>query len=514
MKIRVLISDCDGYTSAAALMNYLNMAFPYYTAHHVSYAMHKGKQHGINLGYVPKGAKLVIIPDAGSNQYEEHRILKEQGIDVLVIDHHIAEKVSEYACVINNQLCDYPTKSLSGVGMVYKFCSYIDSLMGQHFAEELADLVALGLVADMVDIRDLETRYLITKGIQNIKNPFIKAMTEKQEYSISKAGGLCPFSIAFYIAPLVNAVTRTGTQEDKELLFKSMLDAYAYKKVSSTKRGCKGQEETMVEQAVRMCGNVKNHQTKIQDECVALIEDIIQEEHLLDNKLLIVPLDKETAMDSNLTGLIANKLMAKYQRPVAILNERISPEGKITYEGSGRGYDKSKLKDFRGFVRNSNLALYAEGHESAFGLGFTQENLPQFIQYSNEVLKNFDFSPCYLVDFIYNENFIDCEEILDIARWYDLWGQKMDEPLICLRRIKVNKDNVDLMAKGTLKITINNDLTVIKFGSNEEEYASLCPEIGYQIIDIVGKCSFNNYTDKAQIKLIDYEIVDSMRYYF
>ena len=64
-------SDCDGYTSAAALMNYLNMAFPYYTAHHVSYAMHKGKQHGINLDYVPKGTELVIIPDAGSNQKEE-----------------------------------------------------------------------------------------------------------------------------------------------------------------------------------------------------------------------------------------------------------------------------------------------------------------------------------------------------------------------------------------------------------------------------------------------------------
>ena len=129
-------------------------------------------------------------------------------------------------------------------------------------------------------------------------------------------------------------------------------------------------------------------------------------------------------------------------------------------------------------------------------------------------MKDFDFSPCYLVDFIYNENFINCEEILDIARWYDLWGQKMDEPLVCLQRIKVNKDNIDLMAKGTLKITINNDLTVIKFGSNEEEYTSLCPKIGYQIINIIGKCSFNNYTDKAQIKLVDYEIVDNMRYYF
>lgn len=90
----------------------------------------------------------------------------------------------------------------------------------------------------------------------------------------------------------------------------------------------------------------------------------------------------------------------------------------------------------------------------------------------------------------------------------------MDEPLICLQRIKVNKNNVDLMAKGTLKITINDDLTVIKFGFNEEEYANLCPEVGYQIINIIGKCSFNNYTDKAQIKLVDYEIVDNMRYYF
>ena len=54
----------------------------------------------------------------------------------MVIDHHEAEKISEFACVINNQLCDYPTKSLSGVGMVYKFCSYID--------EMLTKLVALG----------------------------------------------------------------------------------------------------------------------------------------------------------------------------------------------------------------------------------------------------------------------------------------------------------------------------------------------------------------------------------
>lgn len=61
-----------------------------------------------------------------SNDYEIHQYLSSQGTDVLVIDHHEAEKISEYACVINNQLCDYPTKSLSGVAMVWKFCCHID----------------------------------------------------------------------------------------------------------------------------------------------------------------------------------------------------------------------------------------------------------------------------------------------------------------------------------------------------------------------------------------------------
>ena len=69
---------------------------------------------------------LVILPDSSSNDYEVHQKLSERGVDVLVIDHHEAEKISEYACVINNQLCDYPNKALSGVGLVYKFCKYID----------------------------------------------------------------------------------------------------------------------------------------------------------------------------------------------------------------------------------------------------------------------------------------------------------------------------------------------------------------------------------------------------
>ena len=130
-------SDCDGFTSAAALINYLNRLFPGFVQNHVSYRIHTEKQHGIFEEMIPeileKKIKLVIAPDSSSNNYEVHKILKENGIDVLVIDHHEAEKISENACVINNQLCDYPTKSLSGVGMVYKFCCYFTILCEPNF---------------------------------------------------------------------------------------------------------------------------------------------------------------------------------------------------------------------------------------------------------------------------------------------------------------------------------------------------------------------------------------------
>ena len=138
-------SDCDGYTSSSLLLNYLYQLFPYYVQNNILYRFHSGKEHGIIVSTIPEDVRLVIAPDSSSNDYEQHKELAEKGIDVLVIDHHEAERISEYACVINNQLCDYPTKSLSGVGMVYKFCQLIDKILGKNIIDNYLDLVALGM---------------------------------------------------------------------------------------------------------------------------------------------------------------------------------------------------------------------------------------------------------------------------------------------------------------------------------------------------------------------------------
>ena len=277
-------SDADGYTSSAALINYLNCIAPYYTQNNISYRLHNGKEHGIIPDTIPTDVKLVIAPDSSSNDYEEHKILHDKGIDVLVIDHHEAECVSEYACVINNQLCQYPTKSLSCVGMVYKFCSYLDSLLNVDYANQFLDLVALGLVADMMDMRDFETRHLITLGLQNIRNPYFYEMVRKNEFSLRD--GVTPIGVAFYIAPYVNATVRMGDPAEKLTLFEAMLDFKGYEQIPSTKRGCKGQFESRAEQACRNCTNIKSRQTKARDNMLEIVENIIKEKNLLENKSL------------------------------------------------------------------------------------------------------------------------------------------------------------------------------------------------------------------------------------
>lgn len=136
--------DADGFTSAAFLINYLIRIAPS-TRNRVTYRFHEGKEHGLILDTIPEDVGLVIAPDSASNNLEVHKALKEKGMDVLILDHHECDEISKYACVINNQTCDYPNKTLSGVGIVYKFCSYIDSLLGTNNADDFIDLAALGI---------------------------------------------------------------------------------------------------------------------------------------------------------------------------------------------------------------------------------------------------------------------------------------------------------------------------------------------------------------------------------
>ena len=511
-------SDVDGYTSAAAIINYANMIAPGHAQQNISYRIHDGKEHGIILDTIPADVKLVIVPDAGSNDYEQHKILYDRGVDVLVIDHHEADRVSEHACVINNQLSTkYSNKTLSGVGVVYKFCQYIDNFLDKNYADELLDLVAIGMVSDMMDLRNFETKELISLGVNKLRNPFIVNFVDAQSYSLK--GTVTPFGISFYIAPYINATIRVGTLDEKLLLFEAMLDFRAYELIPSTKRGCKGQLEARVEQACRNCKNIKNRQTKAVDTSLEIIEAIIQEENLLEHPVIIIKLD--APVEENLTGLIANQIMGEYMRPVLLLNRLITDDGAVVWRGSGRNATYSKLDNFRKLLADSGLVEYASGHASAFGVSVLASRLNDLIIYLDNQLQDFDFTQCYRVDFIWHHN--DAEkyktDIMELGKLKPIWGQGLPEPKIAIENVSVRNNNLTLMSpdnKPTLKITLPGNLTLIKFGSSQEEYNNLYSDTGCVIINIVGTCNLNvwNGNFSPQIIIEDYEIISKSAYYF
>ena len=410
------------------------------------------------------------------------------------------------AICINNQLSDYPNKDLSGAGVVWQFCRYLDTLLNKDNAYQYIDLAALGNCGDMMSLRSIETKHIITEGFKqdNIKNPFIYGMADKNSYSLG--GRITPIGAAFYIVPFINSMVRSGTLEEKQLLFDSMLKTKAFNSVPSTKRGhLLGETERIVDQALRVATNVKNRQTRAQDAGMDLIEKKIKENNLMEHKVLLFLLEPGQ-VDPNIAGLIANKIMAKYQRPVLMLikhkefyaeNVAIDKiptiDANISYRGSARGYSKSGIDNFKDICEETGLVEYATGHQNAFGIGIREENIEDFIKKTDESLKDLESEPLYYVDYIFKGVDVKPETILEIADLDDLWGQDIDESLICVEDLKVTKDNLTLMSpdkKPTLKITLPNKISLIKFGSSQEEYDRLYTD-GYISLNVVGTCNAN-----------------------
>ena len=521
--------DCDGFTSAALLINYLYDLFPSYVTSGLKWFVHEDKQHGLEdcMDYINShDFKLVIAPDASSNDYEYHKQLKAKGIDVIVLDHHLADKVSEDAIVINNQLSDYTNKELSGVGVVYQFCRYIDEKMQSNFANDYLDLVALGLTGDMMSLTSFETKHLIHKGFepQNIKNPYIYEMWQKNKFKLGEH--ITSIDAAFYIVPMINAVQRSGTIEEKEILFKSMLKYEAFEMVDSTKRGCKGQMEKLVEQAVRMSTNVKNRQTRVQDSSIEYLENLIEKKDLLKHKVLLFTLEPGK-VDKNVAGLIANKFAAKYQRPCCILTrgeyiEEIYNGERIqtpTFAGSARGYEMSGVTNFKDICEATNLIEWTAGHQNAFGMCITTDNIDEFLVATDKALANMSSEPIYYVDYIYNGADISPQDILTISDLNSLWGKDFNEAFIAVKDLKVSKDCVTVYRKtsNTLKITLPNKISLMKFNATDEECEQFENHTGAYIqIDIVGKCNKNEWMGNVspQLFIEDYEITGTGKYLF
>lgn len=522
----IIDADCDGFTSSSILWLYIKHLFP---EAKLEFTVHEHKQHGLDdkIDWIEDEARwdLIVVPDAGSYDVEEHRRLGELGMDVLVWDHHEQQYdesgnpiISDLpnTIIVNNQLSpNYANKSLCGAGVVYKFCEVLDDILGINQAHNYIDLAALGEIADVMDKTNTETNYIICEGLRNIHNEGFRTLIEAQSYSLKEKAvapyrNLTSIDIAFYIAPLINAITRVGTIEEKETMFYCFIEPN--KALQSTKRGARaGDIEYAAEQTARVGKNAKARQDRLKEQALGIIDFKIQKDGLDENNIILIELDAMDNVPQELTGLIAMNVVSKYHKPVMIgrRNSRNEIQGSIRSDGNFAG-----LPSFKKFLEDSGLVTYTAGHDNAAGWGLNGDKLNSLLKYANTHLRAEDFENCYLVDYILDGQNFNEDLLLALAEHPEYYGNHIEEPTIVVENIPL----MNIMAMGpnkdSMKISYNG-IDYVKF--KDEDFVAEVQQNRAKMLTVYGRVNLNVWmgTKSVQVFITDYELKeDDSKYDF
>ncbi len=497
-----LLVDCDvdGFTSASNIYQYIKRLNPDIE---VRCFIHKGKIHGLSEfvdSMCEDDSKLVIVPDAGSGDSKECEKLIKSGKDVIILDHHSIDASDNPAIVVNNQLSYRITdKAMTGVGITYKFTKLLDKYYGVDYADDYLDLVAFGMIGDRADTVNLQTRYLILKGLEQIrnktnKNKLISVLVDAQMYSMNNK--ITINGIGFYVCPLMNSMIRLGEYEDKCYMFEALCNSDEM--IDRKVRGKGMVNMTIQEYVLKACQSSNRKQKKITEESAAVLSEEIKKFNM--DKLPILVCNARDDVDSNSTGLIANRLADQYQRPCLLMRRK----GDIC-KGSGRGSDKCEIIDFNQWCKDTGLFNKVEGHPGAFGCEIDFDNTNKLFSLLSTMRKIDE--PTYHVYNVYDSNQIHDQIIKNVAKYDYVWGNTVSEPIFLIKNIPCNKYNLYLLGSKQNKIefTYHN----IKFVKQTKgiSLASLYKKIisigdNFEF-DIVGRFSIDYKSGKAAQVLVE-----------
>lgn len=512
-KIYILVDeDPDGFCSASMMYLYIKRMDQSYP---VEYILHtRAKAHGLSDDVtIPSDAKLLIIPDAGTNDVEKCKDLFNKDVDVLILDHHEKEEDNTYALIVNNQMSDnYSNKSLCGAGVVYRFLQALDEENWNEFADDYLDLCALANISDVMDMRSFETRYLTNLGILNIKNKCLQALIKAQDYSMN--GKVNIHNIQWYVTTILNGCIRVGSQEEKELLFKAFIEQdefFEYKKRATKDKPSETIKESIYDRAARLCKNAKSRQDKRKEKSVEQIAQIAQSIPF-DDKVLMI--DVTDMLDGGLTGVVAIKIAEMFNKPCILLNKFLDKKtGQITYGGSARNMSHSPIDSFKDVV-NSTKIFEGRGHSNAFGIvGLSLNDKDKAINAMNYILKDVEYDATYMVDFILDIEDVSVKLIMDLARLEDVICQGIEEPMLAIENISLTKDCFEIFGKNEDAVSFTiNEIKYIQFKCKEgnplyDFLQDAWDENDSVTFNIVGKTTINEYNGVRTPQIIIEDVV-------
>ena len=515
-KIVILMdNDVDGVTSATLAYKYVKDLDANYP---VELVVHDDpKSHGLYGDFkLPKDTKLLWIPDAASNDYEQCLVLKSQGIDIIITDHHECSEdgyknIENGAVVINNQTSkNYPNKSYCGCAVTREFCRALDELYWTDYASKYDDLIAIANIADVMSLKDIATRREVALGLANIKNKMLLEIFDAQSFSTQ--GIISPFTVAFYVAPLINSYIRMGTAEDKILLLRAFCEDES-ETFKYTKRGeTTSIQENIYQHCVRVMKSYKGKQDRQKEKGFKALKEKIEAQSSHDK---VIVCDCTEELEQALTGLVAIKIAEVFNKPILLLRKRADDPN--VFGGSGRAFDYCPIDDFRGFTESCPYVTLAQGHNQAFGVEISADNVTKAQEWFNQQLVDMDFSKVYAVDFEISADDVDFFLCKSVNEYKTLWAKEVEEPLFAIKGLVVDSKCGRICGKNsdTIQITWeDNPVKYVQFkvDENNELYDWLSNNwdedatVEVNLIGTLELSNFNNITT-GQVNIVDLEIV-------
>jgi len=382
--------DADGVTSTAVLLDGLGQFFPasqldYYIPNRLS------ESHGLNVAGIERlaeeGTQLIVTCDTGSTNLAEVELAQRLGIDAIITDHHTLPALRPpVVAIINPRYLtdDHPLFHLSGVAVAYKLVEALYQEfpeIPQAPLEELLDLVAIGLIADLVQLKG-DCRYLAQRGIECLQRDYKRSPEARRRPGIGRLLDLCrktgdrPTDISFGIGPRINAVSRIYGDASfcVELLtnrdLKTCHDLAESAELANTRR-------KEIQQSV--------------------VQDAILEVAQLDLSTTQAIVLHKPEWPVGVLGLVASQIAQEYHKPTLLLS---SEPGSKFAQGSARSVAQIDL--YQLVNSQAHLLHRFGGHPFAAGLSLPLENLALFTeginQELNRTLASGDRSPILDID--------------------------------------------------------------------------------------------------------------------
>lgn len=355
--------DCDGVTATAVLYDCLarmGARVTYYIPDRFSegYGMSK---LAIDKLYA-EGVGMIVTVDNGISCIEEIDYANELGIITVVTDHHLPpEKIPRAAAVVDPHRIDSNAefKDISGVFVAFKLACALMDAEPEQLAPLYSDLVAIGLVADVMPLIH-ENRDIVKQGLYYLNKSSKQGIVALLNSAGIGLGSLTASKIAFGISPRINAA---GRMDSAETALKLLLETDYLKACALAEK---------LEQY-----NVERQKTEQQITAEAL--KIISDNGYEYDRVIVV---RGNNWHKGVMGIVASRIVDKFGKPALVLSD--DENGAVT--GSGRSIEGFSLYDAINSAKD--LLTKFGGHALAAGVSLNSENVDNLRAALNEYAKH------------------------------------------------------------------------------------------------------------------------------